>query len=341
MGVLLGALGVFSDWLLEDLGIAYDLHYFPIAAASLAAILFGTGPGVTAAVVGSLGEDFFLVEPVGSVLNTPSSIVLFALNLAMALAIASLVGALREAIADADRLRLEAERMSEMRRNVLSIVAHDLRGPLTSVRLQTQILERMLGQDATPERIRPAVAALDRTTARAQRLVAELFDAMKLQFGVFQVTPRPTPARDLLRGVVELHGAIAAQKQVALAVADGAGLPEVRADRAEQVLANLVANAIEHTPAGGHVEVAAQVEGDEVRFAVSDEGPGIEPADRDRLFTRFWQGGRGAGAGLGLYIAKGIVEANQGRIGVATAPGEGSRFWFTLPVVEREEPVPG
>jgi signal transduction histidine kinase len=340
LAAVLGVAGVALDYALEDLGVAYDLHYFPLFGAALASTLFGTGPGVLAAVIGSLGEDFFLVEPVGSVFDSFSSVMLFALNLLLALAIASLVGALRQALGETDRLRREAEATSETRRNVLSVVAHDLRGPLTSVRLQAQILERMLGEGADPGQIAPAVSTLDRTAARAQRLVAELFDAMKLQFGVFQVRPRPTPAADLLEGVVELHGSIAAEKGVELQVAHDVVLPEVKAARAEQVLANLVSNAIQHTPAGGHVEVAAQVEGDEVRFSVSDEGPGVSPEEVEQLFGRFWRGGRSDGAGLGLYIAKGIVEANHGRIGVAPPTGSGTRFWFTLPIDDAEH-VPG
>jgi len=121
----------------------------------------------------------------------------------------------------------------------------------------------------------------------------------------------------------------------------GEHLPDVHVDRerVELVLSNLVANALKHTPRGGAVEVSA-VEGEgSVRFEVKDTGPGIAPEHHDRIFEKFYRvpGAASGGVGLGLYLAREIVEAHGGRIGVESAPGLGSRFWFTMP---RADAVP-
>ncbi|MBL0891651.1 MAG: ATP-binding protein, partial [Gemmatimonadaceae bacterium] len=104
--------------------------------------------------------------------------------------------------------------------------------------------------------------------------------------------------------------------------------------RLQQVLSNLLGNAVRFTPAGGRIVLAATMHDDAVRVSVSDTGPGVAPEDVPRLFERYWQAPRllRAGSGLGLYIAKGIVEAHGGDIGVDSEPGKGAMFWFTLPV---------
>ena len=117
------------------------------------------------------------------------------------------------------------------------------------------------------------------------------------------------------------------------AVADGCGKVVADRDRIAQVFGNLISNAIKYAKAGGAITIEASIAGDTVGFAVVDRGPGIAPEYLPHLFDRYWQGRkqRRGSAGLGLAIAKGIVEAHGGAIGAASAPGEGARFTFSLP----------
>jgi signal transduction histidine kinase len=118
-------------------------------------------------------------------------------------------------------------------------------------------------------------------------------------------------------------------------VTSQAELPDIMADRARllQVFSNLVGNAVKFTPRGGHVTISAATAGDKVKFAVIDTGPGIAPEQLSRVFNRFWQASPTdkRGLGLGLTIAKSIVDAHGGEIGVQSKVGEGTSFWFTVP----------
>jgi signal transduction histidine kinase len=130
--------------------------------------------------------------------------------------------------------------------------------------------------------------------------------------------------------------AVAAPKSLRLERDVPAALPAIRCDRArvQQVLSNLVGNAIKFAPKGSAIRIAAAASAREVRFDVSDQGPGIAEEEAQHLFDRYWRGGAdgATGAGLGLYIAKGIVDAHGGRIWVETQAGAGATFCFTLPV---------
>jgi len=116
---------------------------------------------------------------------------------------------------------------------------------------------------------------------------------------------------------------------------------DVDPDRLELVLGNLVGNGVKHTPAGGEVEVRVSREGTRVRFEVRDTGEGIAPEQQARIFEKFYRapGAPAGGAGLGLSIARDIVQAHGGELGVVSAPGQGSTFWFTLPQRAAAEPT--
>jgi signal transduction histidine kinase len=182
-------------------------------------------------------------------------------------------------------------------------------------------------------------AALDRIE-RAQRrmavLINELLDLAKIEVGRFRVDVAPCRARSLVTDALALCAPMAEESGLRLeseAVEDVCILAD--RDRMLQVLENLLRNAIHFSPKGGSVSVAAiAAEGGSSRFLVRDEGPGIEPDVLPHVFDRYWQApasGRRRGSGLGLYIAKGIVEAHGGRIWVESSLGAGSTFLFTVP----------
>jgi signal transduction histidine kinase len=170
-----------------------------------------------------------------------------------------------------------------------------------------------------------------------QTLIHDLLEVARADAEGLPVRPLSVDPSELLRDAVDAHGSIASAKDVVMEASADGRLPRVLADRERiaQVLSNLIGNALKFTPAGGRVSLRGWSAPPFVRFAVEDTGPGIDPEDQARVFDRFWQANRmQMGTGLGLCIAKSIVEAHRGEIGVQNAAGGGSRFEFSLPLAE-------
>jgi signal transduction histidine kinase len=238
-----------------------------------------------------------------------------------------------------DRQRRAAENAVRARDEVLAIVSHDLRNPLNAIVVGAQAL---LSVDVPRDQREPMLHIIRRNAARMERLIQDLLDASRIQGGR-RLRMEPT-ALALQPALEEACQALAVRTKATMqtvACQVPSGLPPVRADRDRlmQVLGNLLDNALRYTPEGGTVAVRARPEGRSVRVEVSDTGPGIPERHVAHLFEPFYQA-RQAGrntAGLGLAIARGIVEAHGGDIGVDTAEGRGSTFWFTLPVALEDD----
>lgn len=230
------------------------------------------------------------------------------------------------------RAALETARRAVFARDqLMGMVAHDLRTPLNAVMMNAELLQA----SDDPVRMRKRAASIARVSRRMEHLVESMLDMATLEAGRFTVTPAPQPVDELLRDATDELIPQAAAKQVALERDADVGDAAVCADRERvvQVLSNLVGNAVKFTPPGGTVTVEAHQEPDTVHFTVSDTGPGIGADDLPHVFDRFWKRERAAhGSGLGLFIAKGIVEAHDGRIWAESVAGQGARFHFTLPV---------
>jgi signal transduction histidine kinase len=230
----------------------------------------------------------------------------------------------------------EAQRAVRERDDVLAIVSHDLRTPLTSIAASADLLLRSPGASGLEEQTRERARAIQRGAARMARLVDDLSDVAAVDAGRLHLrAPARCVAADLTREAFQMFEPLAASEARRL-VAD-LPPPEVAVmcdrERVFQVLSNLIGNAIKFTAAGDAITLRAEAAGDEVRFSVRDTGPGLAPAELPHVFERHWQGPGGAqrGSGLGLFIARGIAEAHGGRIWVESEPGEGSTFVFTLP----------
>lgn len=243
--------------------------------------------------------------------------------------------------------KLYAELRTEVarREDLLSIVSHDLRNPLSAIVLGAQTLRRKLGGEAPGRRHAEVIA---RNAARMDRMIADLLAAAKLQEGgVLPIEPKAQEAAPLVREAVEAFAGTAADKGVALRVEIAGEVPPVYCDagRIGQVLSNLVGNALKFTATGGSIVVSAGVApaDGEVSFAVRDTGVGIPEKALAHVFERFWQDQEHAarGTGLGLYIAKGIVDAHRGRIWVTSRVGQGSDFRFTVPAASWPDDVRG
>lgn len=238
------------------------------------------------------------------------------------------------------RLREEATAIERQKQELMAIVSHDLRNPLGAVLLGVSTLQRKPQMDEGLRR--EHLAVIRRAASRANRLIHDLLDVGRLEEGHLALACEPVALGPLLDEAVELLKPLAEEREVSCRGSVPTDLPAVLADRERilQVFSNLIGNAIRYSQPGGTIEVGAALDGLGVRCTVADDGPGIAPADLPQVFDRYFQGAprdghaRG-GAGLGLAIAKGIVEAHGGRIWVEPAAGRGCCFVFTLPAVER------
>ena len=220
------------------------------------------------------------------------------------------------------------------RERVLSIVSHDLRNPLGTIRTSALVLASAT-LDVT--RRDKQAGVIVRAVERMERLIQDLLDLARIDAGRgLALELRLLDVREVLAEVVEVGRSRAEAKLIDLRQELPDELPHVPADRDRlfQVLGNLLSNAIKFTPEGGTVRVAATVAPPSLRIEVSDTGPGIDPVEGARVFDPYWQVTRTAslGTGLGLPIAKALVEAHGGDLAFESTPGVGSTFYFTLPL---------
>jgi PAS domain S-box-containing protein len=234
---------------------------------------------------------------------------------------------------DNARLYWASRRAIQARDEVLGVVAHDLRTPLGTIVLAA---EGMLGSlDPSQAEAHRRVQAIQRAAAHMDKLVEDLLDQQAIERGRLEISPRSWPARLLVDDVAEEHASRIEAASLSLELALPATLPEIHADRdrVRQVFGNLLANALKFTPPGGRITLGARLRDDDVCFFVRDTGTGMTPDAMRHLFDRYWQARREdrRGVGLGLAIAKGIVEAHGGTIWATSTPGEGTTVQFTLP----------
>ena len=252
--------------------------------------------------------------------------------------------ALRAALAvDNARLYRAAQRAIKVRDEVLGIVAHDLRNPLAAIVLEAGLIQR--GGADSERRSRASVDAIKQATARMNGLIEDLLDVTRMEAGQLTIEQTRAPAARVVADAFDAHKALASSAGLELRLSLPPNLPHVWADRNRllQVLENLIGNAIKFTPSGGRVTVGAAPRDTDVLFRVTDSGPGIAVDDQAHLFDRFWQERKTTyrgGAGLGLPIVKGIVEAHGGDVWVESTIGQGSTFFFTIPTVQQVERGP-
>lgn len=228
------------------------------------------------------------------------------------------------------------ERQQELvriRDEILGVVSHDLRSPLTTIGLSAQLIPGS-SPDEQKEHVQTIVAA----TRLMERLIHDLLDVTRAEQGKLSIRHDVVDPSEVARDVVASHEPIASSKQIVLEASIAADLPRVRGDgdRLAQALTNLIGNAFKFTPAGGVVRLSVAQRDGKVRFEVTDSGPGIAPGDLPRLFEPFWQAKKTAhlGAGLGLKITHAIVEAHDGSIEVENLAGGGACFRVELPAMK-------
>jgi signal transduction histidine kinase len=217
----------------------------------------------------------------------------------------------------------------------ISVISHELKTPVALIK---GYADTLLRKDARwdPRTTSDSLEVIHEEADRLNELIDNLLDASRLQAGVLPLEEEPIPLDELSKRVADRFRTQTEKHEIL--VQFPANFPIVQGDigRLEQVLYNLISNAIKYSPKGGEIKISGRVEPDEVTITVSDQGKGIPLEEQHRVFDRFFRGARERsqstpGAGLGLYLAKAIVEAHGGRIEVKSYPDEGTAFSFTIP----------
>lgn len=241
------------------------------------------------------------------------------------------------ALSESERRRTEAEAAVRQRDEVMSIVSHDLRNPLTTISMSASLLRDSDIELSAGDEMKQ-LEVIARSAHRMNRLIQDLLDVTRMEGGRFTINRACEDLHAIVSEACEAFRPLTTDKSLALNCHVDPDVPKILVDRDRilQALSNFLTNAVKFTPTGGKitVRVDAVANGTEVQFEVSDTGPGIEADHLPHVFDRFWQAKRTAylGSGLGLAIAKHIAEAHRGRVGVDSEVGRGSTFRLVLPV---------
>ncbi|MGD8623623.1 MAG: HAMP domain-containing sensor histidine kinase [Anaerolineae bacterium] len=287
------------------------------------------------------------VNPAG--LGSPFAQYIMAAKLLLLLVVAVMCGLLLEQLRrehqETEREREQVARLralDKLQESFVSAVSHELRTPLTCIRTSVDLLPAT--EDGSPEARAELIRTIDHHVRRLEALVGDLLEITKLEAGQVALVRQPTDLHQVARRVVEGLRPLTERRGQTIHLHQNDGLTWVEVDRRriEQVLTNILSNAIKFTPKQGQIDIRLTETPNELQVWVADDGPGIPPEDQDRIFDRFYVvvNGRGlSGVGLGLYIARQMVELHGGRIWVESQLGEGSTFCFTVPKERGEKRV--
>jgi two-component system sensor histidine kinase KdpD len=225
----------------------------------------------------------------------------------------------------------EAARQSEVLKSaLLDSLAHDIKTPLTSIKAAvTSLLGGAAGAESE------LLTIIDEEADRLNQLAAEVIEMARIEAGKLHLEKRPVAAAEIIDGALSELAPALKGRPVALHVPEGLPAAEADLEFVEQVVKQFVENALKYSPEGSPLSISAALKGAKIVIGVADRGPGIEENERARIFDKFFRGRRHRfetkGTGMGLAIAKGIVEAHGERIWVESEPGQGAAFYFSLP----------
>ncbi|MDQ2929918.1 MAG: PAS domain S-box protein [Gemmatimonadota bacterium] len=234
---------------------------------------------------------------------------------------------------DNARLYRDALRATRARDDVLGVVSHDLRNPLSAIAMCSRVLADSPPADDAARR--DLARTIHESTSWMSRMIQDLLDISAIEAGSLAVVLRREAVAPIIDRAVKLfaNGAEERGVEIVVAPADPELIARADSERMAQAVANLIGNALKFTPSGGRIVVGAQEADGEVAIAVTDTGSGISGRDLPHIFDRYWHSrGSSAGAGLGLAIVSGIMSAHGGRVAVESVPGAGSRFSLFIPM---------
>lgn len=244
-------------------------------------------------------------------------------------------------------LREANRRMDEF----LGLTSHELKTPLTSIKGNTQLTIRQLQKNMQSiQKMQDMFESTERQIKLLDRLVNDLLDISRTQTNQLELTLVPCDLATIVREVVTEQQRVWSNRSIALELPDEVSVPiSADPDRINQVIANYLTNALKYSPQDRPVRVILQRENKGARVLVKDEGPGLSPEEQTRIWDRFHRAqgvevlstsqSSMTGLGLGLYISKTIIEQHHGRVGVESSPGQGSTFWFSLPLAPQTQPL--
>ncbi|HEY6639003.1 MAG TPA: HAMP domain-containing sensor histidine kinase [Solirubrobacterales bacterium] len=257
--------------------------------------------------------------------------------------IATLGRAFNEMANALERDARERDRVERMKDDFVLTVSHELRTPVTVVKGFAEMLTAQ--RSSLNSRQYEAAEVIAESSAQLQKMINDLLDLARSDAGKLRIEPQPTPVGPLLQRVGRQMRPHFDERNQRFTVGVDKDVPEVEADpdRIAQVLANLLTNANKYAQEGAEVRLTATRVGDEVEFAVSDDGPGLGEEELDHVFDRFWRAQSGetqevGGTGLGLAIAKSLVDLHGGAISATSTPSEGATFRFVLPIAKDGRP---
>jgi signal transduction histidine kinase len=299
-------------------GYHHNRHLVFLPTVMIVAWFGGFWAGVVSTALSTAALYKFWSDVPGVALHLPSTdLVLFAI---ISVAISRLVDSLQVARARADFATRSRER-------VLEVVAHDLRSPLAAIKTTCEGMARV-----SPE-FGHRVDRVKRAVGRMEDLIRDLVDTTHIEHGKLAVSLHPEPIAPIVQETVDLFATLSHERKVTLEIEGPAPCATVPCDRGRiiQVLSNLIGNALKFTHEGGRITVAAEEEVESIRLVVRDTGDGIRPENLPHVFEQYWKTTNHGGTGLGLFIARSIVQAHGGRIWAESTPGAGAVFSFTLP----------
>ncbi len=237
---------------------------------------------------------------------------------------------------DLGRQVVREQRAVQARDDLVAVVSHDLKNPLGLIASQAALFLRFINPaDEGSVRLRGGVERMQRAVERMSALIHDLLDLAKIEAGRFALQRRPEDVHDMMEEALLILRPLAEAKRITVEdeILGGSAVSADR-ERVYQVLSNLIGNAVKYTPEGGRIRLRVEPADKSILVTVADTGPGLRPEQLPHIFDRYWQARNDSrdGSGLGLFIAKGIVEAHGGRIWAESTPGAGAVFRFTLPI---------
>lgn len=312
----------------------------PLLALVLVAIEFGAGPSLMATLLGAFLLDYLLLPPYQSfAIGKGASIVGVVIFFIVGVLLMHVVGQRERA----RRAALEARRTIE---EFVHIASHELRAPLAGAKMSVELAQRELRRmgpsspaTAVEQLLELMLGAADHIDQQS-RLVHDLVETVRIQSGTLALQRAPIEVVETVCDVVREQHRVAPTRSISVHLPE-TPIGSVRADqnRVRQVVRNYLSNALKYSPPHTAVSVQVTVDGTQVRVAVQDYGPGLDADQQRRIWERYYrapgipvQGNGEPGVGLGLYISRTIIEQHGGTVGIESAPGSGSTFWFSLPL---------
>jgi PAS domain S-box-containing protein len=242
-----------------------------------------------------------------------------------------------------ERRRVEEDKLNVIRsrEEMLEIVSHDLKNPLSAILMNAVLLFRKVPPEQDQNALRKQIETIQQSAERMKNLITDLMDLSKVEAGRLILEKSAGSPKKLLEEALDLVAPELSLKKIRVekSIPDSAAEVHCDSDRMIQVFSNILGNAVKFTPEGGVIHIGVESDERETRFFVTDSGPGIPEKELPRIFDRYWQskGARSQGSGLGLLIAKRIMEAHGGRLWAESRPGLGSTFYIALPRGERQQ----